>query len=206
MPISSLPSKYGIGTFSKEAYEFVDFLADAGQSYWQLLPLGPTSYGDSPYQSFSTYAGNPYFVDLEKLIEDGLLDKAEVEKADFGKDEEKVDYAKLFKYRFEILYKAFINSGLSEQSTKKADPELKKAYDAFVEENADWLEDYALYMALKRRYGGLSWVEWPEDIRLRKKEALAEAKEMHAERAGLYKFIHFFFMKQLFELKEYGNR
>ena len=205
MPISSLPSKYGIGTFSKEAYEYVDFLADAGQSYWQLLPLGPTSYGDSPYQSFSTYAGNPYFVDLEKLIEDGLLDKAEVEKTDFGKDEEKVDYAKLFKYRFEILYKAYVNSGLSEQSTKKPDPEFKKDYDAFVEENADWLEDYALYMALKRRYGGLSWIEWPEDIRLRKKDALEEAKKKHAERAGLYKFIQYLFMKQWFELKAYAN-
>ncbi len=205
MPIFSIPSKYGIGTFSKEAYEFVDFLADAGQSYWQILPLGPTSYGDSPYQSFSTFAGNPYFVDLEKLIEGGLLTKEEVDKVNFGTDEEHIDYAKLFKTRFEVLYKAFVNSGLSSKSEVEPDKELKAEFDAFVEENADWLEDYSLYMALKKNYGGLSWIEWPEEVRLRKKTALEEARKKHAERAGLYKFIQFLFMKQWFALKAYAN-
>ena len=121
MPIFSLPSKYGIGAFSKEAYEFVDFLAKAGQSYWQLLPLGPTSYGDSPYQSFSTYAGNPYYVDLEKLIEAGYLDEEEVEKVNFGKNSDYVDYERLFKKRYEVLNTAYVNSGLSENRSKPED-------------------------------------------------------------------------------------
>ena len=106
-PIFSLPSKYGIGCFSKEAYEFVDFLASAEQTYWQILPLGPTSYGDSPYQSFSTFAGNPYFIDLEKLIEEGLLTREECVKANFGKDKKTVDYGILYVSRFEILRKAY---------------------------------------------------------------------------------------------------
>jgi 4-alpha-glucanotransferase len=205
MPIFSLPSKYGIGTFSKEAYEYVDFLADAGQSYWQLLPLGPTSYGDSPYQSFSTYAGNPYFVDLEKLIEEGYLKAADLEKVNFGSDPEHVDYERLFKNRYVVLETAYVNSGLSANSKKKPKTELKKEFDAFVKENADWIEDYALYMSLKMRYDGLSWVEWPEGLRLRKKKDLDEAKKKYADKIGLNKFIQFLFMKQWFELKAYAN-
>ncbi len=205
MPIFSLPSKYGIGSFSKEAYDFVDFLEKAGQSYWQLLPLGPTSYGDSPYQSFSTYAGNPYYVDLEKLIEAGYLTKAEVDKVDFGRSSDYVDYERLFKKRYEVLYTAYVNSGLSEKSTKAPDPELKKEFDTFVKENEDWLEDFSLYMSLKKLYGGLGWNEWPEGIRLRKKADLEEAKKKHADRMGMHKFIQFFFMKQWFDLKKYAN-
>ncbi len=205
MPIFSLPSKYGIGAFSKEAYEFVDFLAESGQSYWQLLPLGPTSYGDSPYQSFSTFAGNPYYVDLEKLIADGLLKESDVAKVDFGSNPEHIEYEKLFKKRYEVLYTAYVNSGLSEKSTVKPDAELKKEFDLFVKDNEEWLEDYALYMALKKRSGGLSWVEWPEGIRLRKKKDLEEAKVKLADRAGLHKFIQFLFMKQWFDLKAYAN-
>ncbi|WP_029322750.1 4-alpha-glucanotransferase [Butyrivibrio sp. AE3004] len=206
MPIFSLPSKYGIGSFSKEAYDFVDFLEKSGQSYWQLLPLGPTSYGDSPYQSFSTYAGNPYFVDLEKLIDMGLLKKEEVDKVNFGGDESHIDYARLFKTRYEVLYKAYVNSGLSPVSTKAPEPELKKEFDAFVKDNEDWLPDFALYMSLKKRYDGLSWVEWPEDLRLRKEDALKAAREKHADRIGLHEFIQFLFMKQWFELKAYANK
>ena len=206
MPIFSLPSKYGIGAFSREAYEYVDFLADAGQSYWQLLPLGPTSYGDSPYQSFSTYAGNPYYVDLEKLVEAGYLKKADLEKIDFGKNPECVDYEKLFKKRYEVFYTAYLNSGLSEKSTVEPDAELKKEFESFVKENEGWLEDFALYMALKERFGGLGWVEWPEGIRLRKKADLDEARKKFADRAGMHKFIQFLFMKQWFDLKDYANK
>ena len=205
MPIFSLPSKYGIGAFSKEAYDFVDFLAKSGQSYWQILPLGPTSYGDSPYQSFSTYAGNPYFIDLEKLISMKFLDKEEVDKVNCGSNEIEINYARLFKTRYEVLYKAYVNSGLSDNSTKKPDEDFKKEFDEYVKDNAEWLPDYALYMALKKRYDGLSWVEWPEDLRLRKKEALDAANVKHADRIRFHEFIQFLFRKQWFELKAYAN-
>ena len=105
LPVSSIPSRYGIGTFSREAYDFVDFLVKAGQTYWQILPLGPTGYGDSPYQSFSTFAGNPYYIDLEQLVEDGLLEREDCE-CDYGTQEEYVDYEKIYRTRFKILYKA----------------------------------------------------------------------------------------------------
>ncbi len=205
MPIFSLPSKYGIGAFSKEAYDFVDFLAKSGQSYWQILPLGPTSYGDSPYQSFSTYAGNPYFIDLEKLISMKFLDKEEVDKVNFGSNEIEINYARLFKTRYEVLYKAYVNSGLSDNSTKKPDEDFKKEFDEYVKDNAEWLPDYALYMALKKRYDGLSCVEWPEVLRLRKKEALDAANVKHADRIRFHEFIQFLFRKHWFELKAYAN-
>ncbi|WP_408070362.1 4-alpha-glucanotransferase [Butyrivibrio sp. JL13D10] len=205
MPIFSLPSKYGIGAFSKEAYEFVDFLAKTGQSYWQILPLGPTSYGDSPYQSFSTFAGNPYFIDLEKLVEMNFLTEEELEKVNFGSNDTVIDYARLFKTRYVVLYNAFVKSGLSVDSTAEADPKFKKEFDKFVKDNTDWLPDYALYMSLKKRYDGLSWVEWSEDLKLRKKEALEEAKAKHADRIKFHEFIQFLFMKQWFDLKAYAN-
>ena len=138
LPISSLPSKYGIGCFSREAYEFVDFLISAGQKYWQILPLGPTSYGDSPYQSFSTFAGNPYFIDLEVLIKDGLLTKEEVESVDWGGHESYVDFEKIYESRSKILRKAY----------DRYDLERDEEYGIFVRENGFWLEDYCLYMAL----------------------------------------------------------
>ena len=147
LPISSIPSKYGIGTFSREAYEFVDFLKAAGQTYWQILPLGPTGYGDSPYQSFSTFAGNPYYIDLEKLIEDGYLTKEQCEKCDWGSNAEYVDYEKIYRSRFQILKLAFHNSRI----------EQDKEFYSFVEENSFWLQDYALYMAVKDSVSGKSW-------------------------------------------------
>lgn len=115
LPISSLPSPYGIGCFSTAAYEFIDRLAEAGQTYWQILPLGPTGYGDSPYQSFSAFAGNPYFIDLDALAEEGLLKKEEYQKLDFGQDEQDVDYAKLYEYRFPVLWKAYIRADLERE-------------------------------------------------------------------------------------------
>ena len=159
MPISSLPSNYGIGTFGKEAYKFADFLAAAGQKAWQLLPLGPTSYGDSPYASFSTFAGNPYFIDLDMLIEDGLLKKAEVEAVDWGSDPMNVDYGKIYYNRFDILRLACARGWDRDAA------EITR----FREQNAGWLPDYALFMALKRHFGMVSWTLWPdEDVRLRK--------------------------------------
>lgn len=115
LPIFSLPGKYGVGCFSKEAYKFIDFLKECDQKYWQILPIGPTSYGDSPYQSFSTFAGNPYFISLEDLIEQGLLTKAECDGIDFGKNSNEVDYEKLYKHRFKLLRKAYERSEIYEK-------------------------------------------------------------------------------------------
>ena len=164
MPVSSLPSRFGIGGFSKEAYAFVDFLAASGQSLWQILPLGPTGYGDSPYQSFSTFAGSPYYISLDTLIEEGLLTEEECASVDFGNDAKKVDYEKIYHTRFDLLRKAFARANVCEN------PEYKE----FVEANQQWLKDYALYMAIKDSLDGVSWIAWDEDIRLRRPQAMAD--------------------------------
>ena len=162
LPISSLPSKYGIGCFSKSAYEFVDQLKAAGQGCWQILPFGPTSYGDSPYQSFSTFAGNPYFISLEDLIEEGVLTEKECDAVDFGSREDDVDYEKIYKGRYKLLRKAYERSDISKN------PDFVR----FQQEQAHWLGDYALFMAVKDRFEGIPWTEWAEDIRLRWNNAL----------------------------------
>ena len=195
LPISSLPSKYGIGCFSKEAYEFVDGLREAHQHFWQILPLGQTSFGDSPYQSFSTFAGNPYFIDLEKLIEEGLLTKEECEECDFGDDDRTVDYGKIYEERYDLLWCAFERSNIEEND------EFKK----FVKENEEWLPDYALYMAVKDSFEGVAWTEWEEDIRLRKKEALDEYREELEDDILFYEFLQFKFVEQWMKLKKYAN-
>lgn len=195
MAISSIPSAYGIGTFSKEAYRFVDFLQEAGQKLWQILPLGPTGYGDSPYQSFSTFAGNPYYIDLEKLTEEGLLEKAEADACDFGSHPEYVDYEKIYLSRFTVLKKAF----------ERFRTAVRPAYNEFLRDNADWLEDYAFYMAVKNHFEGKSWLEWDEDIKLRKEEAMAEYKEMLKDEIAFYQFQQYEFKKQWLELKTYAN-
>ncbi|MDE7433034.1 MAG: 4-alpha-glucanotransferase [Lachnospiraceae bacterium] len=194
LPVASLPSEYGIGCFSKEAYEFIDGLKKAHQSYWQILPLGPTSYGDSPYQSFSTFAGNPYFIDLEELIKEGLLDREECEECDFGDDERYIDYGKIYESRFGILWSAF------ERFDKR-----QKEYIDFVNSNSYWLEDYSLYMAIKDSYEGLMWTEWEEDIKLRKPEAMEKYKEELADDIEFYNFIQYEFIKQWSSLKKYAN-
>lgn len=194
LPVTSIPSKYGIGCFSKEAYKFVDLLEEAGQSYWQILPLGPTSFGDSPYQSFSTFAGNPYFIDLEELIKEGLLTKEECEECDFGDDPRKVDYGKVYESRFGLLWSAFQNYDLE-----------NKEFVKFVEDNKEWLEDYSLYMAIKDSYEGLAWTNWDEDIQLRKSEAILQYKEELADDILFYQFIQYEFDKQWKKLKEYAN-
>ena len=168
LPIFSLPGKYGIGCFSKEAYAFVDFLKKAGQSYWQILPIGPTSYGDSPYQSFSTFAGNPYFIDLENLIEQGLLTKAECDSAQLGNRENDIDYGALYEERFRLLRTAFSRI---DSATKKKVAEFEK--------KSEWLEDYALFMALKDAHDGASFFTWEDDLRLRKETAISEAKKKY---------------------------
>lgn len=196
LPVSSIPSKYGIGTFSKQAYEFVDFLERAGQSFWQILPLGPTGYGDSPYQSFSTFAGNPYYIDLEELIKKGWLTKEECDACDFGSDDGYVDYEKIYLSRFRILKIAYERSNIKED----------KEFGEFKEDNAAWLEDYALYMAVKNSFHGINWIEWEEDIRLRKPEAMKAYKEKFADEIEFYQFQQFVFAVQWLALKAYANK
>lgn len=193
LPVASLPSRYGIGCFSKEAYEFVDRLEEAGQSYWQILPLGPTGYGDSPYQSFSTFAGNPYFIDLETLVKEGLLTEEECDACDFGDNAEYIDYEKIYLSRFKVLRKAFERFAADD------------VYDAFVSENGYWLEDYALYMAIKDALGGISWSEWPAELKDREEAALNQKREELAEEIAFYKFQQFMFLKQWKALKAYAN-
>lgn len=196
LPVTSLPSPYGIGTFGEAAYDFVDFLVEAGQRWWQVLPLGPTSYGDSPYQSFSAFAGNPYFIDLDCLLEQGLLTQIELEESDCGRNPINVDYALLYEKRFAVLRQAFARS--KHQDT--AD------YLFFCEENAEWLEEYALYMSLKNEFGGREWLAWPEELRLREPKALCACRERNAEEIEFWKFCQFEFFRQWYRLKEYANQ
>lgn len=196
LPISSLPSAYGIGCFSKEAYDFVDRLKKAGQSYWQILPLGPTSYGDSPYQSFSTFAGNPYFIDPEDLVERGYISKSKCGSYDFGDNAEYVDYGKIYESRFLLLREAWKNSKIAREP----------AFRIFVKDNAYWLDDYALYMAVKVSFDNVSWVEWDEDIRTRRPEALEAYRKKFAEEIEFYQFQQYMFRVQWEKLKAYANR
>ncbi len=198
LPISSIPSKYGIGSFSKEAYEFVDFLVEAGQKLWQILPLGPTGYGDSPYQSFSTFAGNPYFIDLDEFIELGYITREDCERLNFGTNPEYVDYGQLYNNRYLVLEKAYdsaLADGLQED----------EEYQAFLKENKYWLTDYALYRTVKRAFENACWTEWDEDIRLRKSEALKRYSNKYTYEIEFYYFLQYFFTKQWKALKAYAN-
>ena len=195
MPVSSLPSRFGIGGFSREAYDFVDFLAEGGQSLWQILPLGPTGYGDSPYQSFSTFAGNPYYISLDALIEQGLLTEEECEAADYGDHPNYVNYEKIYNSRFALLRKAF----------NRADIENDTNYKKFVEDQSAWLKDYAMYMAIKDSLGGVAWIEWDEDIRLRKPAAMAQYEETLKEDIAFYSYLQYLFATQWSALKAYAN-
>ena len=195
LPVSSLPSAYGIGCFSKEAYEFVDRLKEAGQSCWQILPMGPTSYGDSPYQSFSTFAGNPYFIDPCDLVERGYISQHACDSYDFGDDLEYVDYEKIYKSRFLLLREAWKNSNIAENED----------FQRFVKENSSWLDDYALYMAVKTSFDNVCWVEWDEDIRTRKPSALKAYRKKFAEEIEFYQFQQYMFRIQWDKLKAYAN-
>ena len=200
LPITSIPSKYGIGGFSKECYEFVDFLERAGQSLWQILPLGPTGYGDSPYQSFSTYAGNPYFIDLEKLIEAGWITREDCEKeepSETGNARDRyVDYGKIYETRFALLRKAYKNS----------DIDRNDSFRKFCRDNACWLEDYALYMAVKNAFGGKSFILWDEDIRFRKPGAVRHYRENYAEEIDFIRFQQYLFDGQWSALRAYAAK
>ncbi|MCR5339382.1 MAG: 4-alpha-glucanotransferase [Lachnospiraceae bacterium] len=259
LPITSLPTRYGIGTMGKEAYDFADFLKKAGQTYWQILPVGPTSYGDSPYQSFSTFAGNPYLIDLETLIEEGLLTQKDCDKAGLepyrdksvadaaglkrktedtgngktakaaktkaaakaaGKSETKkenssgkktypatgigandpmyVDYALQYTHRYPLLKLAYANF-------LKQKKEQEKAYKDYLKKQAEWLPDYALFMALKDENGGIPFTQWEMPIRLRKRKALADAKKRLAKEVGFYEFLQYKFSEQWTRLKYYIN-
>ena len=193
MHISSLPGETGIGTLGKEAYRFIDFLKKSGQTYWQVLPLCPTGYGDSPYQSFSTFAGNPYFIDFDVLCEKGLLKRDDYINIDWGKNPEKIDYNKLSESRTDVLRKAF----------NKFIPD--KQYEEFCQLNAFWLDDFALYMSLKDSFDGKPWNEWNIEFKTRKKNAITKAKIQFKSDIEFYKTIQYFFFEQWQNLKEYAN-
>ena len=197
MHISSLPGKYGIGSFGQSAYDFVDFLVRTKQRYWQILPLGTTSYGDSPYQSFSAFAGNTYFIDFDILIEEGLLNEVDVKGADFGDDPRKVDYAKIFDARRPIMEKAVARF-------LKADD--LSDYESFVEQNAAWLEVFAEYMAIKEHFDNLAWTEWPDEaIRRREAASLVSYREKLADKLTYHRVTQYLFFKQWLRLKAYAN-
>ena len=191
LPISSLPSDYGIGCFDEYSYKFVDFLADSAQSYWQILPIGPTSFGDSPYQSFSSFAGNPYFISLKELINQGLLTEEEL--ICHEDNTNKIDYEKLYNTRYNILKTAF--------SRWEKDAE----YEDFAEKNEYWLSDYSLFMALKEHFSQKVWNEWPDDIKLRKPQAICEYSNLLKEEIEFHCFLQFEFITQWMKLKEYAN-
>lgn len=202
LPVASLPSEYGIGAFSKEAYDFVDQLAAAGQRYWQILPLGPTGYGDSPYQSFSAFAGNPYFIDLEVLIARGLLMKAECDAADLGSDAQDIDYEKQYFNRFPLLKKAFERWKKQQKKKGRGEKKLRELFEYAL--TADTRE-YCFYMAVKNHFEGKSFLLWDEDIRTRKPEAVKKYQELCQDEILFYEFLQYEFQEQWAQLKCYAN-
>jgi 4-alpha-glucanotransferase len=192
---TSLPSQYGIGDFGPAAYHFIDWLSAAKQHLWQVLPLGPTGYGDSPYQCFSAFAGNPLLISPEFLAQDGLLDQTALEslRTPFGP----VDYGRIIPAKFDLLYRAY---QAWKQQTESDD------YRAFVESERRWLEDYALFMALKNHFGGASWPNWPSELALRNPEAIERAKQEHADAIGYYSFLQYQFAKQWQALRTYAHQ
>ena len=197
MPVSALPSPYGIGTLGKAAYDFIDFLAAAEQTWWQILPVGPTSYGDSPYQSPSAYAGNPYFIDLDLLAEDGLLEKREIQEVSWGKDPGSVDYGILYKNRLPLLEKAFQRGWKREREKVRS----------FEEENASWLPDFSLFMALKEHFGMRPWLEWPDEgCRIRDPETLAAYREKLEDKVHFYAWLQYRFFTQWNALRAYAQK
>ena len=196
LAISSLPSKYGIGSFSKEAYRFIDWLRSAHQSYWQILPMGPTGYGDSPYQSFSTFAGNPYFIDLDTLVDQGLLTDRECREIDWGDDGRYVDYRTIYEGRYPILRKSY-------ERWKMTD---SMEFSMFMDENKEWIYDYSLFMAVKDSLGGISWTEWPQDIRNRQPDAVQQMQIKLADEIHFQQYMQYLFYTQWNALKSYANK
>ena len=194
MHITSLPGPYGVGTLGKSAYEFVDFLKKSGQSCWQLLPLNPTGYGDSPYQSCSSCAGNHYLIDLDLLVEEGLLRPEEIQNIHWGDREDAVDFGLLWQNRLNVLRLAYERFDEQEQ------------LDAFIQEHTDWLPDFSLYMALKDENGGKPWYEWPEDQKCREFQAIWDACERLAPQIRFYCFTQYIFRDQWMRLHAYANQ
>ncbi|MBR2354065.1 MAG: 4-alpha-glucanotransferase [Clostridia bacterium] len=195
LPVSALPSPFGIGCFSKEAYRFVDKLAESGQSFWQILPLTPTAFGDSPYQSPSAFAGNPYFLDLEGLVEEGLLSREECENALGASPADRVDYGLQYRARLPLLRLA----------ASRFQGFESKPYLEFLEKNREWLLDYALFMALKDFFGGAPWQAWREDLRRRDPDALKEARESFRNEIEAWCFLQFRFSVEWGRLRDYAN-
>ncbi|SEH42641.1 MULTISPECIES: 4-alpha-glucanotransferase [Atopobiaceae] len=196
LPIYALPSPHGIGTLGRAAYDFVDFLSDAHQAWWQLLPVGPTSFGDSPYQSPSAFAGNPYLIDLDMLVEDGLLTRQEADTPDWGDDPSSVDYALLYKSRASVLRLAF------ERGFERDRGDVTR----FRSKNVSWLEDYALFMAIKRHFGMVSWLEWPDEaIRMREPEAVAGYRAKLADQVDFNVYVQYLFFRQWEALRSYAG-
>ena len=198
LSVTSLPSKYGIGCFDQAAYDFVDWLEKAGQTYWQILPLGATSHAgafDSPYQAYSAFAGNPYFISLDALVEEGVLTEMECKAASFGEDPQRVDYQALFDNRMDLLHRAYERSEIYKNVQ----------YQKFCRENFWWLDDYALFMSVKEFFGGASWTQWPNDIRMHYGFALDYYREKLYFQVEFQKYLQFKFYEQWSKLKKYAN-
>lgn len=194
--ISSLPGEFGIGDFGSGAYNFVDFLYRSGQKNWQILPLGITSYGDSPYQSFSAFAGNPYFIDLNEFIGSGFISKEEVEKFDFGEDPSKVNYGLLYENKIPLLKQAYRNSK----------DLIIKDLEGFVKENYGWIRDFALFMAIKESYGNVSWLEWDKKYKAYNSEEVLDFEKEYKDEIYFWIFTQYYFWKQWKKLKKYANK
>jgi 4-alpha-glucanotransferase len=196
--ITSLPGKYGIGTFGREAYNFIDFLVESGQKLWQILPLGHTGYGDSPYQCYSAFAGNPLMIDLVQLVAEGLLAKEDLPDNIYF-DEENLDYGKVHNTKYPLLHKAYENH-------KKSSHKLRNIRFAnFCRKNQSWLEDYAFFMALKKHFKGVAWTQWEHDIKFKKPESIDYYRDHLKDDINYYRFIQYLFYKQWLELKSYAN-
>ena len=196
---TSLPGKYGIGSLGKEAYKFVDFLKKSNQKLWQIFPLGPTGYGDSPYQCFSSFAGNPYLIDFDLLIEQNLLTEEDLKDVNFGENEEYIDYGAIYNQKYPLLRKAY------ENFKANGNKELKEKLETFKAENSSWLDDYSLYISLKNHFNGLPWNEWEDDIRTRKEAAINKYKAELANEIEYHNFIQFLFFTQWNNVKKYAN-
>lgn len=194
--MSSLPSPYGIGTLGNAAYRFIDFLKQAGQSCWQMLPINPTGYGDSPYQALSSFAGNHYLIDLDILIEEGLLLPEEVSEKNWGEEPGKVDFSLLYRQRLPLLYQAF----------QRFVPQKDSAYERFVQQEKWWLEDFAVFMALKEEYHQAPWTDWEEGVRLQKADALRSCRERLKKQIEFHYFLQFTFYQQWDRLHQYAAK
>lgn len=197
--LTSLPGPYGIGDIGPQAYRFVDFLANSGGNLWQVLPLGPTGYGDSPYQCFSAFAGNPYLISPDELIGDGLLTLDDLhDMPDFNAS--RVDFGLFIPWKLTLLERAF------HRFTSDPRMDLREALANFRAENASWLDDFALFMALKEAHGGGAWDAWPKPLRKRDAKALAKARKTYVDSISRHAFYQFLFYRQWFNLRTYANQ